>query len=105
MLAVVYVDVMRGVPTILMVFPIGFGVPFGCWDWSGLPTNPAVLGGAALALCYSAYVSEVFRAGIESVHPSQAAGRLALGLDPDSGASLRDRPAGGSGGSHSAAAE
>ena len=39
-----------------------------------------MLGGVALALCYSAYVSEVFRAGIESVHPSQAAAALALGL-------------------------
>lgn len=78
MLAVVYVDVMRGVPTILVVYLIGFGVP--ALQLTGLPTNPAVLGGAALALCYSAYVSEVFRAGIESVHPSQAAAGLALGL-------------------------
>lgn len=78
MLAIVYVDVMRGVPTILMVYLIGFGVP--ALQLTGVPTNPAVLGGAALALCYSAYVSEVFRAGIESVHPSQAAAGLALGL-------------------------
>jgi polar amino acid transport system permease protein len=69
---------MRGVPTILVVFLIGFGVP--ALQLSGLPTSATVLGGAALALCYSAYVSEVFRAGIESVHPSQAAAGLALGL-------------------------
>jgi polar amino acid transport system permease protein len=78
MLAVVFADVMRGVPTILVVFLIGFGVP--ALQLSGLPTSATVLGGAALALCYSAYVSEVFRAGIESVHPSQAAAGLALGL-------------------------
>ncbi len=78
MLAIVYVDVMRGVPTILVVYLVGFGVP--ALQLKGLPTNAAVLGGAALALCYSAYVSEVFRAGIESVHPSQAAAGLALGL-------------------------
>ena len=78
MLAIVYVDVMRGVPTILVVYLVGFGVP--ALQLSGVPTNAVVLGGAALSLCYSAYVSEVFRAGIESVHPSQAAAGLALGL-------------------------
>jgi polar amino acid transport system permease protein len=78
MLAIVYVDVMRGVPTILVVYLIGFGVP--ALQLSGVPTSAVFLGGAALALCYSAYVSEVFRAGIESVHPSQAAAGLALGL-------------------------
>jgi polar amino acid transport system permease protein len=41
-----------------------------------------VLGGAALAMCYSAYVSEVFRAGLMSIHPSQGAAALALGLSP-----------------------
>jgi polar amino acid transport system permease protein len=78
MLAIVYVDVMRGVPTILVVYLVGFGVP--ALQLNGVPTNAVVLGGAALAMCYSAYVSEVFRAGIESVHPSQAAAGLALGL-------------------------
>jgi polar amino acid transport system permease protein len=77
-LAVVYVDVMRGVPTILWVYLIGFGVP--ALNLSGLPTSAVVLGGIALCLCYSAYVSEVFRAGIQSIHPSQSAAGLALGL-------------------------
>ncbi|HLI61201.1 MAG TPA: amino acid ABC transporter permease [Solirubrobacteraceae bacterium] len=77
-LAVVFVDVMRGVPTILVVFLIGFGLP--ALNLTGVPTNAIVLRGLALALCYSAYVSEVFRAGIESVHPSQGAAALALGL-------------------------
>lgn len=78
MLAVVYVDVMRGVPVILVVYLIGFGVP--TLQLSGVPTGAVFLGGAALALCYAAYVSEVFRAGIQSIHPSQAAAGLALGL-------------------------
>jgi polar amino acid transport system permease protein len=78
LLAIVFVDVMRGVPTILVVYLIGFGVP--ALALSGLPTGAVVLGGFALALCYSAYVSEVYRAGIESVHPSQSAAALALGL-------------------------
>lgn len=78
MLLIVYVDVMRGVPTILVIYLIGFGVP--ALELKGVPTSAVFLGGAALAMCYSAYVSEVFRAGIESVHPSQAAAGLALGL-------------------------
>ena len=63
---------------LILLYLIGFGVP--ALGFSFLPTDPTVLGGAALALCYSAYVSEVFRAGIESVHPSQPAAALALGL-------------------------
>ena len=78
LLAIVYVDVLRGVPTIILVYLIGFGVP--ALMLSGLPTGAVVLGGIALALCYSAYVSEVYRAGIESIHPSQAGAALALGL-------------------------
>jgi len=78
LLAIVYVDVLRGVPTILVVYLVGFGVP--ALALSGLPTDAVVLGGAALALCYSAYVSEVYRAGIESVHPSQGSAAFALGL-------------------------
>jgi polar amino acid transport system permease protein len=78
LIAIVYVDVLRGVPTILVVYLIGFGVP--ALMLSGVPTGAVVLGGFALALCYAAYVSEVFRAGIESIHPSQAGAALALGL-------------------------
>ena len=78
LLAVVYINVFRGVPTILVVFLIGFGVP--ALELSGLPTDPIVLGGIALALAYGAYVAEVYRAGIESVHPSQRAAALAGGL-------------------------
>ena len=78
LLATVYVDLLRGVPTILLVFLIGFGVP--ALELSGLPTDPVILGAAALSLSYSAYVAEVYRAGIQSVHPSQRAAALAVGL-------------------------
>jgi len=78
LLATVYTDVFRGIPTILLVFLVGFGIP--ALQLSGLPTDPVILGGAALALSYSAYVAEVYRAGIRSVHPSQRAAALAVGL-------------------------
>ncbi len=78
MLAAVYTDVLRGVPTILLVFLVGFGVP--ALELEGLPTGPVVLGGVALALSYAAYVAEVYRAGIDSIHPSQRSASLALGL-------------------------
>jgi polar amino acid transport system permease protein len=78
LIAAVYTDLFRGLPTILVVYLVGFGVP--ALALSGLPTNLLVLGGGALALCYGAYVAEVYRAGIESVHPSQRAAALALGL-------------------------
>ena len=76
--AVVYTDVFRGIPVILTIFLIGFGVP-GLFDsraWS----NPLIWGTVALVLSYSAYVSEVFRAGIESVHESQRAAARSLGM-------------------------
>ena len=78
LLATVYTDVMRGVPVILVVYLIGFGIP--ALGLSGLPTDPVVLGGIGLALCYTAYVAEVYRAWLDSVHPSQRAGALAVGL-------------------------
>lgn len=80
LLAAVYTDVFRGIPTILCVYLVGFGVP--ALRLSGLPTDPVVLGGAALALSYSAYVAEVYRSGIDSIHPGQRSGALALGLTP-----------------------
>jgi polar amino acid transport system permease protein len=74
----IYVDVMRGIPTVLLVYLIGFGIP--ALELSGLPSDPVILGAAALSLSYAAYVSEVYRAGIDSVHPSQQAAALAVGL-------------------------
>jgi polar amino acid transport system permease protein len=77
-LATGYVDVFRGIPLLVLLYLIGFGVPG--LRLQGVPTDPAVLGGFALTLCYSAYVAEVFRAGIESVHPSQRLAARSLGL-------------------------
>ncbi|MFC4906186.1 amino acid ABC transporter permease [Actinomadura gamaensis] len=77
-LAVLYTDVFRGIPTILLVFMIGFGLP--ALGLQGVPTDAAVLGGGALVLSYGAYVAEVFRAGIDSIHPSQRAAARSLGL-------------------------
>ena len=78
MLGTVFVDVFRGIPTILLVYLIGFGVP--ALQLTGLPTDPVVLGGIALTLSYSAYVAEVYRAGINSVHRGQRDAALAVGL-------------------------
>ncbi|HEX4754008.1 MAG TPA: ABC transporter permease subunit, partial [Solirubrobacterales bacterium] len=60
LLATVWVDLFRGVPTVLLVYLIGFGIP--ALELEGLPTDPVVLGGIALTLSYSGYVSEVYRA-------------------------------------------
>ena len=81
LLAATYTDVFRGMPVILVVYLIGFGVP--ALELSGVPSDPVVLGGFALALCYAAYVAEVYRAGIESVHPGQTSAALSLGLTPN----------------------
>lgn len=78
MLGTVFVDLFRGIPTILLVYLIGFGVP--ALQLTGLPTDPVVLGGIALTLSYSAYVAEVYRAGIRSVHRGQRDAALAVGL-------------------------
>jgi polar amino acid transport system permease protein len=76
--SLVYVDFFRGVPTILVIYILGFGAP--ALEISGVPRDPLVWGVVALVLVYSAYVSEVYRAGIESVHPSQEAAARSLGL-------------------------
>jgi polar amino acid transport system permease protein len=78
MLAAVFVDVFRGVPVILLVYLVGFGIP--ALELSGLPSDPIILGGIALTLSYSAYVAEVYRAGIGSIHRGQRDAALAIGL-------------------------
>lgn len=78
LLCTVYVDVFRGVPTILVIFLLGFGMP--ALQLEGLPSSPLFWGTAALVLSYGAYVAEVFRAGIASVHPSQRMAARSLGL-------------------------
>jgi polar amino acid transport system permease protein len=77
-LATGYVDLFRGVPLLVALYLIGFGVP--ALRLQGVPTSAAVLGTVTLILVYSAYVAEVFRAGIESVHPPQRAAARSLGL-------------------------
>lgn len=76
--ATVYVDFFRGVPSILVIYVLGFGVP--TLDLPGLPRDPFFWALVTLVLIYSAYVSEVYRAGIESIHPSQERAARALGL-------------------------
>jgi len=80
-LAAVYVDAFRGIPLLLVLYLIGFGVPALNLPWvSG--ADVAVLGTAAIVITYSAYVAEVIRSGILSVHPSQRAAARSLGLSP-----------------------
>jgi polar amino acid transport system permease protein len=78
LMATIYVDLFRGIPTVLVVYALGFGMP--ALQIPGLPVSGWFWGWVALILSYSAYVAEVYRAGIESVHPSQTAAARALGL-------------------------
>lgn len=74
-----YVDLFRGLPLIIVLYLVGFGIPGLRLEFVGrIPAE--VLGTIALTLTYSAYVSEVFRAGIESIHPSQRLAARSLGL-------------------------
>ena len=77
-LAIVYADLFRGLPTILVIFMLGFGMPALGLSW--VPDSQFFWAVVALSLVYTAYVSEVYRAGIESVHPSQEAAARSLGL-------------------------
>lgn len=76
-LAALYTTIMRGIPMIVVLYLIGFGIPglgiFGRID-------PSVLGTIAVIMGYSAYVAEVLRAGFNDVHPSQRASARSLGL-------------------------
>jgi polar amino acid transport system permease protein len=76
--AVVYTDLFRGLPTILVIFLVCFGVP--ALNLTGVTNSLFWLALLGLVLSYGAYVAEVFRSGIESVHPSQVASATALGL-------------------------
>ncbi|HEY7044344.1 MAG TPA: amino acid ABC transporter permease [Nocardioidaceae bacterium] len=78
LLAIIYTDVFRGTPTLLVIFLVCFGIP--ALDLQGTPTSIFWLGVIALTLSYGAYVAEVVRAGIASVHPSQWAAARSLGL-------------------------
>jgi len=76
--ATIYTDVFRGVPTILVILLLGFGIP--ALDLQGVPNSEVLWGTVALILSYGAYVAEVFRAGLASVHPSQRMASRSRGL-------------------------
>jgi polar amino acid transport system permease protein len=79
LVAIVYTDLFRGTPLLLVIYLFGFGLP--ALGIRGVSTQSEVVyATAALVLSYSAYVAEVYRAGIESVHPSQVAAARSLGL-------------------------
>ena len=110
LLAIVYSDIFRGIPTILLIYLLGFGIPaLGLAYISepellwGVPAE-MVWGTFALILVYTAYVSEVYRAGIESVHSSQNAAARSLGLSLRAVAAVRRRAPGGAP-RHSAASQ
>jgi polar amino acid transport system permease protein len=77
-LATIYADLARGIPTILVIALLGFGAP--ALQLEGVPRSRVFWAGVGLILVYSGYVAEVYRAGIESVHPSQEAAARSLGL-------------------------
>ncbi len=77
-LATVYVDVFRGIPMLLVILLVGFGIP--ALQIKGLTNNVLILGTLAVIITYSAYVAEVIRSGILTVHPSQRAAARSLGL-------------------------
>ncbi len=77
-LAIVFVDVFRGIPLVLLILLLGFGLP--ALDIAGLPTSAVVWGLVALTLSYSAYTAEIYRSGIDAVPESQRASARALGL-------------------------
>jgi polar amino acid transport system permease protein len=76
--AVIYIDLLRGVPALLLVLLFGFGVP--ALQLPGLPRTGIFWGSVALILGYSAYAAEVYRSGMEAVHDGQRAAAKALGL-------------------------
>jgi polar amino acid transport system permease protein len=78
LLAVVYVDLFRGLPTILVMLMLGLGMPALQLSW--LPSSSTFWAVVTLVLIYTAYVSEVYRAGIDSVHPSQEMAARSIGL-------------------------
>ncbi|MFM7718778.1 MAG: amino acid ABC transporter permease [Actinomycetota bacterium] len=78
LLATAYADFFRGVPTLLVIALLGYGMP--ALDLRGVPNSDFFWAIVALSLVYAAYVSEVYRAGIQSIHPSQVAAARSLGL-------------------------
>lgn len=79
LMAVIYIDLFRGLPALLLVILFGFGIP--ALRIPGLPSSGLFWGGVAMVLCYAAYVCEIYRAGIDAVHEGQRAAARALGLN------------------------
>ena len=77
-MVVLYIDLFRGIPALLLVLLFGFGVP--ALQLPGLPNSSLFWGTVAMVLCYSAYVAEIYRSGIEAVHEGQRAAARSLGL-------------------------
>ncbi|MCK4513827.1 MAG: ABC transporter permease subunit, partial [Spirochaetaceae bacterium] len=75
---VVYIDLLRGLPSLLLVLLFGFGIP--ALQIPGLPRSSLFWGATAMILSYSAYAAEVYRSGIDAVHDGQRAAAKALGL-------------------------
>ncbi|TVR69542.1 MAG: ABC transporter permease subunit [Spirochaetaceae bacterium] len=76
--SIIYIDLLRGLPSLLLVLLFGFGVP--ALQIPGLPRSSLFWGGVAMVLGYSAYAAEVYRSGMEAVHDGQRAAAKALGL-------------------------
>ena len=84
-LVVIFIDLVRGIPVILLILLLGFGIP--ALQLPGVPNGALFWGLTAIIISYSAYTAEVYRAGIESVHESQRMSARSLGLTQ--GQSLR----------------
>jgi polar amino acid transport system permease protein len=76
--SIIYIDLLRGLPSLLLVLLFGFGIP--ALQIPGLPNNSLFWGGVAMIASYSAYAAEVYRSGMEAVHDGQKAAAKALGL-------------------------
>lgn len=76
--AVVFIDLLRGVPSLLLILLFGFGIP--ALQLPGISRSSLLWGSVALILSYSAYTAEVYRSGMIAVHDSQRAAAKALGL-------------------------
>jgi polar amino acid transport system permease protein len=75
---IVYIDLLRGLPSLLMVLLFGFGIP--ALQIPGLPRSSLFWGATAMILTYAAYAAEVYRSGMDAVHDGQRAAAKALGL-------------------------
>lgn len=77
--SIVYIDMLRGLPSLLLVLLFGFGMP--ALNIPGLPKSNIFWGALAMISTYSAYAAEVYRSGMDSVHDGQRAAAKALGLN------------------------